>query len=522
VARLRARKRRDEKPFAVMVATPAEAAAVAMMSSEERDLLVSVERPIVLMQRRADGPLAANVAPFSPFVGVMLPYTPLHHLLLARVQRPLVMTSGNVSDEPIACENADALARLGGIADLFLLHDRDIATACDDSVAMVIKGRPVVWRRSRGFVPAPIAVRPAFDATVLACGALLKNTFCLSVGRDAYLGPHIGDLANLAGYQRFADAIDAMQRFLRVRPEIIAYDLHPEYLSTRYALARPEPIKVGVQHHHAHVVSAMVEHDLREPVIGVAYDGTGHGLDGTAWGGEVLVARRAAFERVATLRPIPLAGGDQAIRQPWRIALALLHDAFGADAPLEALPLFRAIGGKRVDFVRRMIAGGVNAPLAHGAGRYFDGIASLALARPDSAYEGQLALWWNGLAGSDERTYGFSIDRSTTPWTIDLRAMVREVVRELSRGVPVESISAGFHNTLVAATAAAVRLTADAHGTLPVVLSGGCFQNRRLAEGIASRLASRFEVHLHERVPPGDGGIALGQAVVAAAVARGR
>jgi hydrogenase maturation protein HypF len=432
------------------------------------------------------------------------------------------MTSGNISDEPIAADNADALANLGAIADWFLLHDRDIATACDDSVAMAIRGRPVVLRRSRGFVPAPIAVRPAFDAPVLACGALLKNTFCLAAAGDAWLGPHVGDLATGACYQRFADAIDAMQRFLRVRPEIIAYDLHPDYLSTRYALARPEPIKVGVQHHHAHVVSAMVEHDLREPVIGVAYDGTGYGLDGTAWGGEVLVARRAAFERVATLRPVLLAGGDMAIRQPWRVALALVLDAFGADAPLEALPLFRAIGGERVDFVRRMIAGEVNTPLAHGAGRYFDGIASLALARGDSSYEGQLALWWNGLAGADDRVYGFGIDRSTTPWTIDLRPMVRAIVGELVRGLPAEVLAARFHNTLVAATSAAVRLTADAHGAMPVVLSGGCFQNRRLAEGVAAELASRFEVHLHERVPPGDGGIALGQAAVAAAVAQGR
>jgi hydrogenase maturation protein HypF len=522
VARLRARKRRDEKPFAVMVASLADAERIVRLGPAERRLLSGAERPIVLAERQSTCVIADNVAPGIGWLGVMLPYTPLHHLLLTRAGQPLVMTSGNVSDEPLAYRNDEAVSRLAGIADLFLLHDRDIATPCDDSVAAVIARAPVVLRRSRGYVPAPIAIAPAFDVPVLACGALLKNTFCIGVGQSAYFGPHVGDLANDAAHQRYVDSIDRMLRFLRVVPEIIAHDLHPDYLSTHYARARCEPLKIAVQHHHAHIASAMAEHGLTGPVIGVAYDGTGYGPDGASWGGEVMIADRASYDRVATLRGVQLAGGDQAIRQPWRVALALVDDAFDGAPPLDELRLFAQVPRQHLDVVRQMAAGGVNAPLAHGAGRYFEAIASLALARPTSAYEGQLALQWNTLAGTGEtRCYGFSIDRSTSPWTIDLRPMVRDVVRELIAGVDVAAISARFHNTLAAATAAAVRLAARERGVLPVVLTGGCFQNRRLAESILARLASQLSVHLHRRVPPGDGGIALGQAVVAAAMAKG-
>jgi hydrogenase maturation protein HypF len=522
VARLRCRKRRDEKPFAVMVASLADAERIVRLSPAERRVLTSVERPIVLATRRSPCVVAANVAPGIRSLGVMLPYTPLHHLLLARARTPLVMTSGNISDEPLAYRNDEALSRLGGIADLFLLHDRDITTPCDDSVAVAIAGAPVVLRRSRGYVPTPICIEPAFEAPVLACGALLKNTFCIGVGRSAYLGPHIGDLANEAAYRRYVDGIERFLRFLRVTPEIVAHDLHPDYVSTHYAGLRREPLTIGVQHHHAHVVSAMAEHGLRGPVIGVAYDGTGYGPDGTSWGGEVMIADRASYDRIATLRAVRLPGGEQAIRQPWRVALALVDDAFDGEAPLNDLPLFTHVPRRHLEIVRRMIADGLNAPLAHGAGRYFDAIASLALARPDSAYEGQLALQWNTLAeGKDTPWYGFTIDRDTSPWTIDLRPMVRDVVRELVAGVHVTTISARFHNTLAAATAAAVRFAARERGHLPVVLTGGCFQNRRLSESLLARLGAQFAVYLHRRVPPGDGGIALGQAVVAAAMAKG-
>jgi hydrogenase maturation protein HypF len=523
VARLRQRKRRDEKPFAVMVASLDDAERIARLGAEERRVLNGVERPIVLVHRRSPDVVADNVAPGLAWLGIMLPYTPLHHLLLAGAGKPLVMTSGNISDEPLVYCNADAVSRLEGIADFFLLHDRDIAAPCDDSVAALIARAPVVLRRSRGYVPAPITIAPGFDAPVLACGALLKNAFCIGIDRSAYFGPHIGDLANDAANQRYLDAIDRMLRFLRVTPEIVAHDLHPDYPSTHYARARGAPLTIAVQHHHAHIVSAMAEHGLAGPVIGVAYDGTGYGPDGTSWGGEVMIAERASYERIATLRPAPLAGGDQAIRQPWRVALALVDDAFDGRAPIDALHLFTQVPPAHLDVVRQMIAARVNAPLAHGAGRYFDAIASLVLARPATAYEGQLALQLNSLAAEGEtRSYGFAIDRGTAPWTIDLRPMVRDVVGEILGGVGAATISARFHNTLAAATAVAVRLAARARGVLPVVLSGGCFQNARLAESILARLDSHFVVYLHRRVPPGDGGIALGQAVIAAAMAKGR
>lgn len=521
VQRLRARKRRDEKPFAVMVSDLAHASEIALLAEEERRLLASVERPIVLVRRREGSVLAPEVAPRNPLVGLLLPYTPLHHLLVSDIGRPLVMTSGNMCEEPIAYRNDEALQRLAGAADLFLMHDREIETRCDDSVARIISGHPVVLRRARGYVPRSIPVSPGFRVPVLACGTLLKNTFCVGTGDSGYLGPHIGDLENLETYGSFEESVARMERFLRVTPEVIAYDLHPEYMATRYALARPEAVKIGVQHHHAHVVSAMAEHGLTGPVIGVAYDGTGYGTDGTAWGGEVLVARHSAFERIATLRPIPLAGGDAAIRHPWRMALALVEDAFDGQAPLDDLRLFAALRSEDVTVVRQMLATRFRSPLAHGAGRYFDGIGSLVLARPESRYEGQVALEWNVVADpGEEGRYPFEIDRRGAPWMVDLRPMVRQVVHDVLAGVTAPTVSARFHNTLVSATAEVVRVATKFHGALPVVLTGGCFQNPRLAESLAAALASKFTVHLHREVPPGDGGLALGQAVIAAAIAR--
>jgi hydrogenase maturation protein HypF len=521
VQRLRVRKRRDEKPFAVMVRDLTEAGRTAVLTEDERQLLASVERPIVLVARHVHSRLADAVAPNNPLVGLLLPYTPLHHLLMHDAGRPLVMTSGNLSEEPLAYRNDEALQRLGEIADLFLMHDRDIETRCDDSVARIIGGRPTVLRRARGYVPRPVAVTTRFETPVLACGALLKNTFCIGTGDAAYLGPHIGDLENLETFRSFEESIARMERFLRVAPAVIAHDLHPEYLSTVYARSRPEQMKIGVQHHHAHVVSAMAEHGLPGPVIGVAYDGTGYGTDGTAWGGEVLVAWHDRYERAGSLRPIPLAGADAAIRHPWRIALALLLDAFDGQPPLDSLRMFSAIPSRDVTVVGQMLGARVRSPLARGAGRYFDGVGSLVLARPDARYEGQLALEWNVVADPAEKgCYDYAVDRQTLPAEVDLRPMVRDVVSDLLAGVMPATISARFHNTLTSATAEIVCGAAALHGALPVVLTGGCFQNARLAEGLARQLGSLFDVHQHRQVPPGDGGIALGQAVVAAAIAR--
>jgi hydrogenase maturation protein HypF len=516
IATLRARKQRDEKPFAVMVATLAMARLIAELSAEEAALLASPERPIVLAWRRPDTPIARQVAPDTDLIGLMLPYTPLHHLLLAAVGRPLVMTSANPSDEPICADNAEAVARLGAIADALLVHDRAIATRCDDSVARVIAGTPTLLRRSRGYVPRPVALARPVAQPVLAVGAQLKNTFCIATGDNAYLGPHIGDLDNLAALEFFEAAVARMEDILCVRPEVIAHDLHPGYASTQYARQRSAVHCVAVQHHHAHIASAMAEHGLAGPVIGIAYDGTGYGPDGTAWGGELLLAGYESFERLATFRPVALAGGDLAIREPWRIALAMLDDAFGDDAPLDRLAVFARVPPKALAVVRGMVRGEINAPRARGIGRFFDGIGALVLVRGAATYEGQVAVAWNLVAAhGDHGRYPFACDRGE----IDLRPLVRAVIADLLSGIAPAVISARFHDTLIAATIDRARAAIAAHGRLPVVLTGGAFHNPRLAEGIAGALAD-LEVYRHGEVPPGDGGIALGQAVIGDALIR--
>lgn len=521
VSRLRKRKHRDEKPFAVMVASLRQAEELADLDAAERELLGAVERPIVLLHAREDVPLAPSVAPGNPLVGVLLAYTPLHLLLLAAVGRPLVMTSANLSDEPLAYRNAEALERLRGIADLWLIHDRDIASRCDDSVARVIAGAPTVLRRARGYVPRGVPLARPVARPVLACGAHLKNAFCLAAGDTAYLGPHVGDLETEAACAHLEESIERLQRFLGIRPEIVAHDLHPDYFSTRYALARPEATKVAVQHHHAHVAATMAEHGIEGPALGVAYDGTGHGTDGTSWGGELLLVQDGTFERVATFRGFPLAGGDRAVREVWRQALALLDEAFEGDPPLDALELFRRVPASRVRSVRRMIATGLNAPLARGVGRYFDAFGALGLARPQASYEGQVALEWNLAAcRGNERPYPWVVAHDLRPWELDLRPTLRRATQDLLNGVSLGSISARFHETLVALTADLVRKALAEHGPLPVVATGGCFQNPWLAGGLRDRLAPDVSLLLHREVPPGDGGIALGQVVVADAVAR--
>jgi hydrogenase maturation protein HypF len=521
VALLRRRKKRDEKPFAVMVRDLEAAEQIARLGERDRELLTSIERPIVLVPRRGENRLASEVAPRNPLVGLLLPYSPLHHLLLADAGRPLVMTSGNLSEEPIAYRDEDALERLRGIADLFLMHDREIESRSDDSVARVIAGRPVVFRRSRGYVPRGIPVRRPFERPVLACGGHLKNTFCIGLGDTAWLGPHIGDLDGLDTLRAFEEAVARAERFLGVRPEIVAHDLHPLYASTRYALERPEPIKVAVQHHHAHVASAMAEHGLEGPVYGVAFDGTGYGTDGTAWGGELLLAHAERFDRVGTLRAIPLPGADQAIREVWRIAAALLCDAFEDDPPFDAFPVFSQVPARRLALVRQMAARGIQAPLARGVGRYFDALGSLFLSRPVSRYEGQVALEWNFAANPAERSaYPFELSVEEGVRTLDLRTLVRAAAADFLGGAAPSEISGRFHNALARATAALVRAAADEAGLLPVVLTGGCFQNALLTERVLAELSPEFSVYRHGEVPPGDGGLALGQALVAGAVAR--
>lgn len=521
VRRLRERKRREAKPLAVMVRDLAAAEELAELNAEERALLTSVERPIVLVRRKKTAKLAPEVAPDTPLVGLFLPYTPLHHILLAECPHPLVMTSGNTTDEPMATGNEEALEQLGEIADIFLLHDREIETRADDSVARVIDGQPMLMRRARGYVPRGVEMPRPFAEPVLAVGAHLKNAICIGAGSAAYLGPHIGDLETFDTLRSFEASVRQLETFIGVEPRVVAHDLHPDYFSTRFAEGLTGVRLVGVQHHHAHVGSAIAEHRLEGPVIGVAYDGTGFGTDDTSWGGEIMIATLTGYRRFATFRPIALAGGDKAIRQVWRIALALLDDAFEKSAPVGELPLFRGIETRAIESVRMMIERGFNSPRARGVGRYFDALGAIGLMAAESRYEGDVAMRWNAIADESERgRYEVVVRDGVDPWEIDPRPMVRAAVTDLIAGVPPSIVSARFHNTLAEVTVELVRAACVSHGEMPVVLTGGCFQNALLAERVIGGLRSQYRTLINHQIPPGDGGLALGQAVIADAILR--
>jgi len=516
VVRLRERKRRDAKPLAVMVRDLEMAEECGVLTEADRELLTSVERPIVLVPRREGTSLAPEIAGDNPLVGLFLPYTPLHHLLLRECNVPLVMTSGNTTDEPMATDNGEALERLGQIADVFLVHDRRIETRADDSVVRVIGGAPTILRRARGYVPRSVDLQHEFAEPVLAVGAHLKNAICIGAGRRAFLGPHVGDLETFETLRSFEASVEQMKKFIGVEPKVVAHDLHPDYFSTRYAESVQGVQLVPAQHHHAHIVSGMAEHGLVGEVVGIAYDGTGYGTDGTAWGGEILRAGFAGYERLATFRPLPLAGGDQAIRNVWRIALALLDESFEGAPPLNAIPLFRPIDRLAVTSIRRMIARNFNSPLARGVGRVFDALGAICLTRPDARYEGEVAMLWNLAADPNERgRYEIVIRDGVTPWEIDPRPMIKAAVLDFIAGADPATISAKFHNSLADVTIEVAR-AANPDG-LPVVLSGGCFQNVRLAESVLAGLPGAVMNHT---IPPGDGGLALGQALIADALHR--
>jgi hydrogenase maturation protein HypF len=516
VAGLRARKHREDKPFAVLAADLAAARRLAEVSDTDAGLLTSPARPIVLLPRRADADLAAATAPANRYLGIMLPYTPLHHLLAAAVARPLVLTSGNVSDEPIAYRDKDALSRLGAIADAFLTHDRAIHIRTDDSVARAFRGRPALLRRSRGYVPEPVVVRTGFPRPVLACGAELKNTFCLAKEHHAFISQHVGDLENVATLRSFTEGIEHFRRLFDIDPRVVAYDLHPEYLSTKYALDLDGVDMVGVQHHHAHIASCLADNDDDGPVIGVAFDGTGYGIDGTIWGGEFLIADRARFRRAGHLAPVPMPGGAAAIRQPWRMAAAYL-----GPSPADRLDVWRR-NQDRWAAVVAMARRGVNSPLTSSAGRLFDAVAAVLGVRDTVNYEGQAAIELEQLADPAERdAYDAAMDTPAdpnTPFRVRGADLVRAVVADLAEGTPREAVAARFHNGVAALIEAGCLLLRDAHGLDTVALSGGVFQNVLLLERAVSRLEARgFRVLVHSRVPCNDGGISLGQAVVAAA-----
>ena len=521
---LRERKRRSDKPFALMARDLAAVEAFCAVSDADRRALVSARRPIVILPRRADSGISATVAPGNNTVGVMLPYTPLHHLLFTGAPYDaLVMTSGNLSEEPIVTSNEEALDRLRPLADWFLLHNRDIYMRADDSVVRTFEGVERTLRRSRGFVPQAIDLGMEV-AEILACGGELKNTFCLSKGRYAVLSQHIGDMENYETLTFFEETLANLKKLFRVEPRAVAHDLHPAYLSTQYALRVPGREKIGVQHHHAHIASCMAENGLRGKVIGVALDGTGYGTDGQIWGGEFLVADYGGFERRAHLRYVPLAGGDAAVRQPWRPALAYLADTFGAAAEFPELAIWRDVPESQRKLVRSMIAHRVNTIDTSSCGRLFDAVASLVGLRQQINFEGQAAIELETIAAEGmAESYPFALEGDTAVGTLDFRPAIERIVAEVRAGTPAPTIAARFHNTMAEAIVEVCRRLRAEEKLNRVCLSGGTFQNMKLlARTLAGLRRLDFEVFIHARVPPNDGGIALGQAVIATEMLRRR
>jgi hydrogenase maturation protein HypF len=524
VRTLRKRKKRSEKPFALMSRDLTSIESFSVLSEQDRAMLLSQRRPIVILRRRPDAQISAAVAPGNNTLGVMLPYTPLHYLLFSdSPNQPsefsaLVMTSGNISEEPIVVSNDDAWERLAPVADYFLVHNRDIYMRTDDSVVRGIAGKERVLRRSRGYVPYPIDLNiPMLE--LLACGGALKNTFCLTKEHYAILSQHIGDLENFETFSFFEETLANLKKLFRVQPQAVAFDLHPQYMSSRFAQALDLQRKIGVQHHHAHIASCMAENHLRDKVIGVAFDGTGYGTDGQIWGGEFLVADFAGFERRAHLRYVPLPGGDAAVRQPWRMAVSYLRDACGGRIPANAL-LLPSIPEKERSIVETMVARGINTIQTSSCGRLFDAVASLIGLRQEITFEGQAAIELETIAEAGVSDhYPFEINGEEIA-EIDLRPMVSQIVQELASKSQGE-IAAGFHNTLAQVIVDICQRIRKSDKLNRVCLSGGTFQNIYLLERSVHGLERQgFEVYLHSAVPANDGGISLGQAVIANEVLR--
>jgi hydrogenase maturation protein HypF len=531
VARLRARKHREHKAFALMVASLPAAEALTALGDAERELLGSAARPIVLAPRRPGAGVADAVAPGFTELGVMLPYSPLHHLLMTDFARmaggeatgagALVMTSGNVSDEPIAYRDDEALARLSEIADLFLLHDRPIHTRTDDSVVRVVdapRQRATILRRSRGLVPAALSL-PGAGASrpLLACGAQLKNTFCVVKGNRAWVGHHVGDLENYETMRSFTDGIEHFQRLFAITPQVLAHDLHPDYLSTQYALEREGVELVGVQHHYAHLAACLSEHGEPGRAVGAIFDGSGYGTDGTVWGGEFLYGDARDFVRVGSLLPVRLPGGEAAIREPWRMACAWLS-VCGAPDPTLPRMLEPEVDAGAWRQIARLLEAGLRSPVTSSIGRLFDAVAALCGICPRVSYEGQAAVELEAACDPVAvRTYEIALVAQDGVLMLDPRPMILAIADDLRAGCDVRAIASGFHAALARATAAGCVRVAEERGTELVVLSGGVFQNRRLLRLTASALdRAGLRVLVPERLPANDGGISYGQAAVAA------
>ena len=516
---LRQRKHRPAKPLAVMVASLEEARHQCYVNQAEAELLASPASPIVLMKRRSGSDISETVAPGLDYLGLVLPYTPLHHLLLRQTGRPLVMTSGNLSEEPIARDNDEALRRLGGIADYFLVHDRDIYARYDDSVVTVAGGAARLVRRARGYAPHPIHL-PHPGRQVLACGAEEKNTFCLTRDCYAFVSQHVGDMENLETLEHFTNTIELYKKLFRIEPEIVAHDMHPEYLSTKFAkeLAATKNVSlVAVQHHHAHIAACLADNGIEGPIIGVSFDGTGYGSDGHIWGGEFLVADDQHFTRAAHLEYLPLPGGALAIKKPYRTAIGYLL-ALGMDLD-PALPLFAGVNEEEIDIIRGQVATGLNTPLTSSIGRLFDAVAALSGTRDVIEYEAQAAIDLETLAShapGETGGYPFTVIELDGVNIIKIADLLAAVIEDIRGSTPKSVIAARFHNTVAGIIVELCQAISTRTGLKEVALSGGVFQNRLLLEQAITRLESTgLKVYTHHQVPFNDGGVSLGQAVIA-------
>ena len=517
---LRERKRRPFKPLAVMVATLEEVKKHCLVSEKEEELLTSPKCPIVLLRRREGSAVSPSVAPNIKYLGVMLPYTPLYHTLLRETGLPLVMTSGNLSEEPIAKDNDEALRRLKGIPDYFLLHNRDIYSRYDDSVAIVELNKPQIVRRARGYAPYPVHL-PFQAKQMLACGAELKSTFCLTKDNYAFVSQHIGDLENLETMEHFETTLELYKKLFRIVPEVVAYDMHPEYLSTKYAKSLGDKHKglklVPVQHHHAHIVSCMVENGVADKVIGVSFDGTGYGSDGRIWGGEFLIADYKGFERAGHLEYMPLPGGTVAIERPYRMAVSYLLTLLGKDSLTPELAFLKEISSRELDLIVKQMEKGINSPLTSSCGRLFDAVSALIGIRGRIDYEAQAAIEMEMAAdGSERGSYPFAVVERDGVNIVYLKSLFNAIIQDIQNNVSQPGIAMKFHRTMADVVVQMCRRLGKSSGINKVALSGGVFQNRLLLRlTVAALEQAGFEVLTHSKVPTNDGGVSLGQAVIA-------
>ena len=524
VKKLRERKKRPFKPFAIMSLDINKIARYCHINNDDKKLLEDPRRPIVLLRKKSNNLVSKFVSPNNNYFGVMLPYAPIHHLLLSYCSTlSIVATSANLADEPLIINDREALQSLSGIADYFLIHNRDIHNRCDDSITQIVDGSSVMLRRARGYVPLPIFLTPIHKNKihVLGCGAELKNTFCLVKSNYGFISQHIGDLKNLETFEFYKTQIESFKKLFAVKPGIVVHDIHPDYLSTKYAIGQKDCRVIGVQHHHSHIASAMAENGLNKKVIGVAFDGIGYGLDGNIWGGEFFIADYNNFRRIGQLKYVPMPGGDRATEEPYRMAISYLYDVFGQDVKKLKIDFLKRIKPKSLNLILNMIDKNVNCPLCSSMGRFFDGISSLLGICDISTYEGQAAVELQTAAEKEcqsippRQSYEYKIIEQNGTWIVEPFLIVRDVVRDLQKKISKEVIAAKFHRVIAVIVLDVCGRAKNRFGINDVVLSGGVFQNKLLTEITSGILRENdFSVYTNHEVPPNDGGISLGQAAI--------